>query len=90
MHSERDVTRELIASIRGGDRAAFDELFKHVGGKVYVYVFNQMGDRLRAVLDPEDVLQEVYARGFSAFDEYVEGETGSFAAWLVAREARAG
>jgi len=81
--SDSHLTREIVDAIRGGDRQAFDALFTRVGGKVYVYIHNRMGDRLRRVMEPEDVLQEVYALAYEAFSEFADQGSGSMERWLV-------
>lgn len=78
------VTAEIVAAIRGGDRSAFDALFHRVGGAVYIYIRNRMGPRLRKIVDPEDVLQEVYAHAFERFASFEERGPGSMGKWLVA------
>jgi RNA polymerase sigma-70 factor (ECF subfamily) len=77
------LTREIIDAIRGGDRGAFDTLFTRVGGKAYVYIFNRMGNRLRRIMEPEDVLQEVYRQAYEAFSSFVDAGSGSMDRWLV-------
>lgn len=76
------VTQEIITAIRGGDRQAFDALFEHVGGKVYVYIYSSMGG-LQRIVDPEDVLQDVYSLAYQSFETFVAGGTGSLARWMI-------
>ncbi len=83
MATDPQLTQEIVDAIRAGDRSAFDALFNRVGGKVYVYIFNKLGDRLRTVVEPEDVLQDVYATAFSSFDDFVSRGSGSTARWLI-------
>lgn len=77
------LTIDIVDSIRRGNRHAFDDLFRRVGEKVYVYIHNRMGARLQKVTDAEDVLQEVYTRAYESFDEFVDGGSGSMAGWLI-------
>jgi RNA polymerase sigma-70 factor (subfamily 1) len=81
---EPTITEHIIDAIRGGDLRAFDDLFTRAGRKVYVYIANRMGPRLRQVLEPEDVLQEVYAKAFEAFGTFADQGRSSFGRWLVA------
>ena len=83
MPSDPQLTQAIVDAIRGGDRSAFDALFQRVGGKVYVYIYNRLGERLRQVVEPEDVLQEVYTTAFSSFDDFVSSGSGSTARWLI-------
>ena len=83
MATDPQLTQQIVDAIRGGDRSAFDALFQRVGGKVYVYIYNKMGQRLRRVVEPEDVLQEVYATAYASFDDFVSGGSGSMARWLI-------
>jgi len=81
--SDPVLTREIVDAIRDGDRAAFDALFNRVGARVYVYILGRMGTRLRKVVDPEDVLQEVYTEAYQSFDRFVDRGPGSMGRWLV-------
>lgn len=75
-------TQQIVDAIRQGDRREWDRLLARVGGHVYVYVANRMGP-LRQIMQPEDVLQEVFAKAFEAFDDFVGGESGSLACWMA-------
>jgi len=77
------LTRQIVEAIRGGDRIAYDNLFRHVGGRVYVYIVNRMGEKLRGAMDAEDILQDVYLKAFEVFDEFVDRGSGSMARWLI-------
>jgi len=81
--SELELTREIVEAIRGGDQAAFDDLFRRVGGRIYVYVRSRMGEPLRRLMEPEDLLQEVYAEAYRNFHTFQEQGPGSFARWMV-------
>lgn len=81
--SQIQLTRAIMDAIRDGDRSAFDDLFRRVGGRVYVYVVARMGEALRSVMEPEDLLQEVYAEAYLHFETFEDHGPGSFARWMV-------
>jgi len=81
--SELDLTRDIVEAIRGGDRAAFDDLFRRVGGRIFVYVASRMKAPLRRLMEPEDLLQEVYVEAYKSFPTFVDQGPGSFARWMV-------
>jgi len=81
--SDSSDTGERVEAIRGGDRLAFDRLFGRVGSRIYVYLHSRMDERLRRVMDAEDLLQEVYLKAFEAFEEFEDRGRGSLGRWMV-------
>jgi RNA polymerase sigma-70 factor (ECF subfamily) len=68
------VSRDLVASAKAGDRAAFEELVRETHRRVYTLAFRLVGDRAEA----EDVAQEAYLRvfrGLASFREEARFET---------------
>jgi RNA polymerase sigma factor (sigma-70 family) len=65
-----DVTRQIHAEMKAGDRTAFDRFFERHAARVLVYIHYNLGPRLRQKLEPEDILQNVYLRLFQNFDSF--------------------
>src|SRR5947207_235425 len=68
------VERDLVASAKAGDRAAFEELVSQTHRLVYTLALRLVGDRAEA----EDVAQEAYLRmfrGLAGFREEARFET---------------
>jgi RNA polymerase sigma-70 factor (ECF subfamily) len=68
------VSRDLLASAKAGDRAAFEEVVRETHRRVYTLAFRLVGDRAEA----EDVAQEAYLRmfrGLASFREEARFET---------------
>ena len=61
---------------RGGDRAAFDEIYERYFKRVYAF----LDKRLRNRADTEETTQEVFINIFSSLDSF-RGEA-PFAAWI--------
>ena len=66
----------LVARIRDGDRAAFDEIYRRYFKRVYGF----LDKRLRNRADTEETTQEVFINIFSSIDTF-RGEA-PFAAWV--------
>lgn len=75
---------DLIVRIAGGDRGAFDELYRRYARPVLGLALRRLGDRGRA----EDAVQEAFAAVWRSAGSY-RPERGSGAPWLytVARNA---
>lgn len=70
---------ELIERIAGGDRDAFDELYRRFARAVLGLALRRLGDRGRA----EDAVQEAFAAIWRSARSY-RPERGTGAAWLYA------
>lgn len=66
----------LVDRIRGGDRAAFDEIYQRYFKRVYAF----LDKRLRNRWDTEETTQEVFINVFSSLGGY-RGDA-PFAAWI--------
>lgn len=67
---------ELVRAIRGGDGAAFDELYARYSRKLFSYVLRILGSREQA----EDVFQEVFMEVLRK--DALELREAQFAGWL--------
>ena len=66
----------LVESVRNGNRAAFDEIYRRYFKRVYGF----LDKRLRNRADTEETTQEVFINIFSSLDSF-RGEA-PFAAWV--------
>jgi len=73
---------ELLASARRGDRESFGRLMELHGAFLPGFVERAMDGRLRAVLDAEDVLQDVRVAAFRAISAAEFPGPGAFRRWL--------
>jgi RNA polymerase sigma-70 factor (ECF subfamily) len=75
---------DLLARVAGGDRAAFDTLYRRYVRSVFGLALRRLGDRGRA----EDAVQETFAAVWRSAHSY-RPERGPAAPWLyaVARNA---
>lgn len=72
----------LVDRIRGGDRAAFDEIYERYFKRVFAF----LDKRLRNRADTEETTQEVFINIFSSLDSF-RGEA-PFAAWVFGLSRR--
>src|SRR6266571_9529477 len=70
------VERDLVASAKAGDRAAFEELVSQTHRRVYTLAYRLVGDRAEA----EDVAQEAYLRMFRGLAGF--REEAAFETWM--------
>ena len=75
-------TQALVQRARRGDRAAFDELASGARSRLLGQIHGMVGRRLRERLDPEDVLQEVFLRGFESIERFEGNDADAFQRWL--------
>jgi RNA polymerase sigma factor (sigma-70 family) len=55
------VTLEIIRRIREEELGGVDAFVKHLGSRLLVFARYKIGEKLKARVDPEDVIQDVYA-----------------------------
>ncbi len=78
------ATLELVARIRGGDSAAFGELYSRYHDELLFAVRAHLGPRLRTALESEDVLQSVVVDAFKALPDFQPRGPGSLRHYLHA------
>jgi len=66
----------LVEQVRGGDRGAFDELYRRYFARIYRFLDRRLGNRA----DVEETVQEVFINLFASLDGF-RGEA-PFAAWV--------
>lgn len=79
---DHGTTQQLVLRIHGGDREAFDLLFMRYHPRIKLLVRLQMMDKLRAQIEAEDVVQEIYMEVFRNFHKFEYTDPDSFFKWV--------
>jgi RNA polymerase sigma-70 factor, ECF subfamily len=79
---DSETTRLLLGRIRAGERAAFEELFARHRPLLRKLVEFRLDARLRARVDPSDVVQEAQLEAFRQLPSYLERRPMPFRLWL--------
>ncbi|HEY2858818.1 MAG TPA: RNA polymerase sigma factor [Terracidiphilus sp.] len=89
-------TFDLIQRFRGGDDAAFSNLFRKYRPRLAVLIRYKLSEAMRDRLEIEDILQEVFLEASQSIKDFTYRSPGSFMSWLsriadhvIADEARA-
>jgi RNA polymerase sigma-70 factor (subfamily 1) len=81
--NERDgSTQRLVAAVRRGDRGEFDALLEPHRAFLREVIHRGMDARLRAVLEPEDVMQDVMLAAYRGLAEARFPSEAAFRGWL--------
>jgi RNA polymerase sigma-70 factor (ECF subfamily) len=75
-------THRLLLRARAGDRAAFDRLFALHRPYLHKVVALRLDQRLRARLDPSDVVQDAQLEAFRRLPDFFERRPMAFRLWL--------
>jgi RNA polymerase sigma-70 factor (ECF subfamily) len=75
-------TSELLERVRAGDRVAFDQLFARHRDTLRQAIALRLDKKLRARVDPSDVLQETQIDAFQRLDDYLQRRPMPFKLWL--------
>lgn len=88
MSGDPNETQRLLDRARGGDQAAFEELFNRHRARLRRAIAIRIDRRLAARVDASDVLQETYMEAFHRLPKYLQHEGMPFYLWLhwIARE----
>lgn len=76
------LSEELVASIRNGDRRAWEDLYLRFRDRILFTVRARLGSALRARLESEDILQSVVRDALEDIDRFTPRGPGSLAHWL--------
>jgi len=79
--TSRSETLSLIRSIRAGDRARLDDLYRRVAPSIYAWAALRLRGPVGRHLQPDDLVQEVWLRALLAFSSF-DPETASFRRWV--------
>lgn len=81
--ADSQETSRLLERIRAGDRAAFGSLFERHRAAIERFVARRMDRRLRARVDPSDVLQETQVAALNGLDGYLQRQPMPVRTWLL-------
>jgi len=76
-------TEALVARAKVGDRAAFDALAERFHSRLEAQVESRLGNRLRAVMGADDVIQSTLTRAWEALARFEWRDEESFYRWLA-------
>lgn len=76
------ATQNLLRQARQGDQGAVDQLFDRHRAYLGQFVELRLDRRLRARVDPADIVQEAYLEAVRRFTDYLERPGLPFRLWL--------
>jgi RNA polymerase sigma-70 factor (ECF subfamily) len=79
---DTEETRRLLQQVRGGDARALDQLLAGHRGYLCQVVELRLDRKLRARVDPSDVVQEAILEAARRIDDYLQREPMPFHLWL--------
>ncbi|HMC90280.1 MAG TPA: sigma-70 family RNA polymerase sigma factor [Gemmataceae bacterium] len=83
MAAQTEITiRALLAQARGGDEQALNQLFAACRNYVALLAQTQVESRLRAKVDPSDLVQITLMEAYQGFDRFRGGSETEWLAWL--------
>lgn len=82
MQPDSDETRDLLEEVRAGDRQAFERLFARHRGPLRDFVERRLDPRVRARVDPSDVVQETQLEVYQRLDDFLRRRPMPFHLWL--------
>jgi RNA polymerase sigma-70 factor (ECF subfamily) len=74
-------TPDLVLRAQSGDGARFAELYERIAPALYTWAEIRIRPELRALLDPADLVQEVWCRAWKSFGTF-DAENASFRYWV--------
>ncbi len=80
---EHGTTQQLVLKIKDGDKEAFDQLFMRYYPRIKLAVRMQMLDKLRAQVEADDVIQEIYMEVYKNFHKFQYSDPDSFFKWVT-------
>lgn len=77
------TTQQLVLRIHGGDREAFNQLFMRYYPRIKLLVKLHMLDKLKAQVEADDIIQEIYMEVYRNFHKFEYRDPDSFYKWVV-------
>ncbi len=77
------TTQQLVLQSQNGDREAFSQLFNRYYPRIRLLVKLHMLDKLKAQVEADDIIQEIYLEVFKNFHKFEYRDPNSFYKWLV-------
>jgi RNA polymerase sigma-70 factor, ECF subfamily len=75
-------TSLLLDAVRAGEEAAFDRLFARYRPALRSFVAFRLDPRIRARLDPSDIVQETHLEVYRRMDDFLARRPMPFRVWL--------
>jgi RNA polymerase sigma-70 factor (ECF subfamily) len=75
-------TCRLLDEVRSGDKTAFERLFARHRPGLLEFVSRRLDPRVRARLDPSDIVQETQLEAYRRMDDYLERRPMPYHVWL--------
>lgn len=75
------VTQQWVRSARRGDAGDFAQLYEHIAPAVFTWATLRIRPDQRAILDPGDLVQEVWLRAWRRIDDF-DAERVPFRFWI--------
>jgi RNA polymerase sigma-70 factor (ECF subfamily) len=72
----------LVRKAQEGDRRAFDEIVGRYRSRLETQVRARLGERLRSLVEVDDVLQDVFTSAYSSISRFQWRDEESFYRWL--------
>lgn len=82
MKPDSSSTKRLLSEAASGNRGAFGELFASHQDSLHRFIEVRLDRRLRARLDPSDVVQDTQLQAFRKLDDYLRRRPMPFRLWL--------
>ena len=83
MSSDHRTTQQLVIRIQGGDAEAFNQLFMRYYPRIKLLVKLHTMDKLKAKVEADDIIQDIYAEVFKSFHKFEYRDPDSFYKWVV-------
>jgi RNA polymerase sigma-70 factor (ECF subfamily) len=75
-------TALLLQQVQAGDRQAFERLFARYCPRLQQFIEFRLDSRIRARVDPSDVVQETHLEAFRRLDDFLQRRPMPFHLWL--------
>jgi RNA polymerase sigma-70 factor, ECF subfamily len=79
---DSEATCQLLGRVRAGEQVAFEELFARHRPLLRQLIEMRLDARLRARVDPSDVVQETQMEAFRRLQDFLQREPMPFRLWL--------
>lgn len=76
------MTEDLEQRLADGDTTVFGSVFAHHRPRIWQVVHFRLSDKIRARVDPDDVVQEVYLEAEKRLRHFIDGNFPSLFLWL--------
>lgn len=76
-----EVTASLVEHVKAGDRLRFDGLYERLSPALYAWAYLRIQPSMRGMVDPEDLIQEVWYRAVRRMQTF-NPDRSPFRAWI--------